>query len=261
MKAVNEYLVCAIVLILCLSGCDRRGEQLLKAAGEGDVSLVQQLLDDGQDPNIVDENGFSPLALATLERHVECVRVLLRAGADPGFPSSLKSALSVTVHGNGDVLDLILEHESKLPDETPELVLSAAAHLNYPVLRVLMKHGAHVGNVDALLAAVYRPNIFENALDMQAKCVSFLLNAGAPVNAMGSAEGPLVGFTPLEASAMSNNWAIARLLLERGADPEMQSPYGGTACTMARGLGFVQYCDKLREWQEEVRTTDLLKEP
>ena len=45
------------------------------------------------------------------------------------------------------------------------------------------------------------------------------------------------GLTPLMAAAINDDAAMARLLLERGADPNLQAPGGVTALDFARQRG------------------------
>ena len=50
------------------------------AGGDGNVDAVRSWVASGADINVVDEDGFTPLMLATL--HSECVAEMLRLGAD-----------------------------------------------------------------------------------------------------------------------------------------------------------------------------------
>jgi ankyrin repeat protein len=45
------------------------------------------------------------------------------------------------------------------------------------------------------------------------------------------------GLTPLMAAVLSRDAGMVRLLLERGADPNLQAPGGEVALEMARGNG------------------------
>jgi len=52
------------------------------AAGDGDLSRVQELLDQGQDVNSQDENGYTPLHAASSYGRMEVLNFLLSVGAD-----------------------------------------------------------------------------------------------------------------------------------------------------------------------------------
>ncbi|CAO2649967.1 Nn.00g012590.m01.CDS01 [Neocucurbitaria sp. VM-36] len=69
-------------------GVDRRyakyrKTRLLEAAEEGDTTDVLRLIREGADINAQDAFGETPLHYATERQHIDVVRVLLRAGADP----------------------------------------------------------------------------------------------------------------------------------------------------------------------------------
>src|SRR4051794_37074964 len=82
-------------------------DELVEAAADGDVDLVQDLLGAGVDPNAADADGLTPLCAAGGE--LDIVERLLEAGADP--------------NGRG----------------TP---LVAAAYYWEPVVDALLAHGA-----------------------------------------------------------------------------------------------------------------------
>ena len=62
-----------------LSGLDA----LLQAIDDGDHAAMRMILESGQDPNEIDEQGNAPIHRAALRRDDEAMRLLLRAGADP----------------------------------------------------------------------------------------------------------------------------------------------------------------------------------
>jgi ankyrin repeat protein len=60
-------------------------------AKRGDATAVKWLLDHGADPNALWAHWnamVTPLHLAAMQGHVEIVRILLQAGADPGIRDS-----------------------------------------------------------------------------------------------------------------------------------------------------------------------------
>lgn len=57
--------------------------ELHEAARDGDVERVRQLLASGAELMARDDTQWTPLGLAAAHAHVETVRVLLEAGADP----------------------------------------------------------------------------------------------------------------------------------------------------------------------------------
>jgi ankyrin repeat protein len=53
-----------------------------------DIQAIARLLKEGADPNLPDDNGFSPLHFAAQQSLPEAARILLDAGADPNIKDS-----------------------------------------------------------------------------------------------------------------------------------------------------------------------------
>ena len=60
--------------------CERT--QLMYHSSEGNTSKVKELLETGADPNVQDDNGWTPLNYATYNGHIEIVKLLLDAEVD-----------------------------------------------------------------------------------------------------------------------------------------------------------------------------------
>jgi hypothetical protein len=85
---------------------------LHKAASRGHVDIARLLLEYGADPNVRDEYGWTPLHNAAYRGHVDVVAHLLERGADPNIQNKdgstpLHKAAS---RGHVDVVRLLLEH-------------------------------------------------------------------------------------------------------------------------------------------------------
>lgn len=64
---------------------NKEDQLLLKeigAQGEGDPTILQQLIDDGSNPNCVNKHGIPALHIAAKNKRAECISVLVEAGAD-----------------------------------------------------------------------------------------------------------------------------------------------------------------------------------
>lgn len=57
------------------------GSELHQAALNGDVNLIQQLIGEGHDPFLRDENGHTPLEVAVGQGHADATRFLLEIDA------------------------------------------------------------------------------------------------------------------------------------------------------------------------------------
>jgi ankyrin repeat protein len=56
---------------------------LHEAAAKGDVAAIEQLIKDGEKPNIQDSKSRTPLHVAVYMKQHEAARALLKLGADP----------------------------------------------------------------------------------------------------------------------------------------------------------------------------------
>ena len=65
----------------------------------------------GADVNVQDKNGRTALMMATEEKHVECIRCLLKAGADVNIKDMYKrTALhKAIIANNQEMVDVMLE--------------------------------------------------------------------------------------------------------------------------------------------------------
>ena len=60
---------------------------LVRAAEEGDIQYVRNLLDHGADINTRDKKGYTALIIATQYKYIVIIRLLLDRGADPYISS------------------------------------------------------------------------------------------------------------------------------------------------------------------------------
>jgi len=88
-------------------------ERLILAAKEGDVQTVRALLDAGTDVNATVEGyaGMTPLMHASRSNHVDCVKVLISAGANVRMKNELgRTALKIAEgNGNREIVKLLEE--------------------------------------------------------------------------------------------------------------------------------------------------------
>ena len=163
-------------------------EGLLNAARQNDTNSVRSFVDKGVDANTPEGDGFTPLHWASRHGNLEMFRVLLAAGADVG---------AVTRR---------LEH-------TPLHV--ASDHGNVEAMKVLVEAGS---DVQARSTTGVTP-LHLAARSGIGAAVALLLEASADVNAREYAAGQ----TALMFAAAANRAKPVRVLLERGAGPELQS--------------------------------------
>ena len=123
---------------------------LYSAAYTGDREMVQGLLDCKADINSQNENGTTPLMMASAEANPQTlpmVRLLLENGADPNVEDDDgMTSLHVAVYaGSLDVVRLLLEHGANVEPgvgvvRTPFQIASEKGH--HDVAKLLSEHGA-----------------------------------------------------------------------------------------------------------------------
>jgi ankyrin repeat protein len=253
-----------------LSGAEgrlgERNDALRSAVREGDLLVVQVLLDAGAEVNAKDEVGTTILMHAVLDADVAVVKLLLSKGADANAQNRKGATALLWALHDPDKVKLLLDHAAKIPEEavfvaaaipggsrTLKLLadrganlkvskggftpLDAAARGGDPdTIRFLIDHGADIGartksRYTALYGAASWP---DNAAN-----VSLLLDHGADPKTRVEIFGLAADvFTPVMAAAMRGDAAALKPLLDRGADVNVQGgDFGRTALLMATTTG------------------------
>ena len=132
-------------------------EGLDAAIEEGDTAEVERILEDGANPNFVNDEGDMPLALATMTGNLEIVQMLLDAGADVNstaseqYPAgqSLTNATAIAHAAYGryyDLVALLIEHGADVnrpQANSQETALHNAVWRSSPeIVKLLLDNGA-----------------------------------------------------------------------------------------------------------------------
>lgn len=169
----------ALIFVALVAGCSSQ-PALVTASIEGNNSQVKSLLNAGYDANVESEAGATSLYFAARANHIEVMKSLLAAGADPDKGYGLWSPL------NG-----ALRKDTNL--DVAKILIDAGADLNSRNTD---------GWTPLAMAARYRSPAH----------VELLLDAGADIEATNK-----YGMTPLYLSLAAENPATSTLLVERGA--------------------------------------------
>ncbi len=246
---------------------DDRGRALLcEAVTRGYAGFVRALIDKGADPDDGGPNDFTPLRTAVLNNQREIIDVLVEKGAAlDGKPDSEGSPLTsaTAADDDGALVRLLLQKgaDPDVPNKHGETALmNAAKGLREKAVEAMIAGGADLGLRDgrgqtALFIAC-------NVARSDTPVIGALLDAGADPNAadntgimplmLAAARGgdanidALVakkalldaqdadGRTALIWAARLGTVAVARKLLDFGADPTLRDEEGKTACDRAR---------------------------
>ena len=171
---------------------------LFKAVGNNDPSLVRRALVGGENPDVMDNVGNTPISLAAREGFVDCAKALLEGGA------------RINVHG--------------AYGNTP--LHDAAGKDRVEMVKFLLDNGADVNA---------RNSFGETPLCRAIPCfgvgtVEALLDGGDRVDSRD-----VNGRTPLFLAIKYGHNGIVELLLQHGADPRARDSSGKTPLDEAAG--------------------------
>jgi ankyrin repeat protein len=191
---------------------------LAEAVRVGDAKMVRMLLDAGSGPEGANPDGQTALMLAVRKGDVALVQMLADAGANVNAA----------------------EH---VQDQTPLMWAVSASQNAEEMVRILIAKGADVNatarytdwpsQITSEPRAQYHPYGGLTALLYAARggcygCIEALVDAGADVN-LPTPEG----VTPLMIALDNDHTDVAKLLLDRGANPHVWDVYGRTALYIA----------------------------
>jgi ankyrin repeat protein len=194
---------------------------LIYAARQDCLECVKVLLDAGADVNQRTKYGWTALLTATQNRHYRVGAYLLDHGADPNVPN------------NGGWTPLYLATDNRnietgdYPVREPDM-----DHLDF--IKLLLAHGA---NVNARICGVK---------STAAKCVGDSTETRTNFTMQWLFED---GATPFLRAAQSGDVILMKLLLAHGANPKIFTAHNVTPLAVAAGIGWVE--GVTFEWSEK----------
>lgn len=209
---------------------------LLQAAIDGKDSAVQTLLDNKPSEaekkeyaQLTDSFGRTALHWAARYGHTRVAEILLRHSCINKQDSSNGfTPLHLAVRARqAAVIDVLLRNNAdvNIQDKEHNTPLHLAAKKNcWQIVAKLLQAGAKVSIKDRdqqspLHCAVVKKRE-EARLSEQCKTVSLLLDAGLDVNSVDE-----LGWTPLHEAAIHGNANMIKLLLSKGANPNIEDRY------------------------------------
>jgi ankyrin repeat protein len=216
-----------------------------------DYEVLDALIAKKAKADVTNEFGATPLAEAVKVANTRMIKTLLDAGAGvEGASLDGETALMLAIKtGELPVVQMLInaganvntiEKEHK---QTPLMYAAAAKKNAGEMVKLLLSKGAHVkprslsydwpSHISAEIRVQYHPFGGLTALLYGARegcydCVEAMIAKGADVNAPTPE-----GVTPLMIALDNDNNDIAKLLLDRGANPGLSDWYGRTALYIA----------------------------
>jgi ankyrin repeat protein len=188
------------------------------AVRSDDKATVSLLLAAGASPVVENRYGVKPLSLAALNGNAAITEALLKAGADANTanPEGETALMTASRSGSLEVVKALLAHKAdpnakeKWLQETA--LMWAAAEDHADVVAALIGAGA---NMD------------------QKSWVTDTPILGFPESGGPNTPFPRGGWTALMYAARQNGKNAIKVLLDKGANPNLQDPQGATAMQLA----------------------------
>lgn len=216
-----------------------------------DYELLDALIAKKAKADVANEFGSTALAEAVKLADARMVKTLLNAGAGPESPNQDgETALMVAIKtGELPVVEMLIKAGAnvnaveKFHNQTPLMYAAAAGKNAGEMVKLLLAKDADVrpralytdwpSQITSEPRAQYRPSGGLTALLYAARggcyeCVEALIGAGAAVN-VPTPEG----VTPLMVALDNDHNDVAKLLLDRGANPGVWDWWGRTALYIA----------------------------
>lgn len=165
----------------------RKGEAiLLEAVRNGNLSKVEEVISVGENLEVRDDRGRTPLLLATHANAVEIAKMLIAAGADVNAKDSIKDTpfLYAGAEGRIEILKTILATGKANLKDTNRYggtALIPAAHHGHPgAVQVLLESGVDIDHVNSLgWTALMEAVILGDGGPVYQEIVGLLIDAGA----------------------------------------------------------------------------------
>ena len=182
-----------------------------------DLDGLRLLLDYGGDPNETNDHGENALHWAIYRRRsVDCVRMLIDAGADVNAArvDGMTPYRMAWQAGLGEVEELLRERGAQVVlRRADELIHAAASGVSETVRSIVAEHPETIANLSHADSFAF----VSLADEGNTLAVALLLDAGFPLDARGDHKA-----TALHWAAWRGRVDTVRLLIERGAEVEVE---------------------------------------
>ena len=224
----------ALFVWMAGAGCVRANPtlDLWRAVSTGNIAEVETLLKDGADPNARNDNGVTPLLVATMDNPA-VIETLIEGGADPnvrsddGITPLLVAVIGTLIEGEADP-------NARSDDGTTPLHVAAVGNKS-AAIKALIAAGAdpnmRVHGSPSFLTP-YKVEgatlLYLAAVANNLSVIEMLIEGGANPNARSDD-----GTTPLHVAVAMDNPAVIETLIKGGADPNARSDDGTTLLHVA----------------------------
>ena len=232
---------CFLILMPCWAGVN---DDFRRALKNEDFSDIEEFVRRGADVNLTFDNGKTPLMVAAKHGQSELVTALLASGADANATTDNggTALMFSAIPGDLATIETLLSHGADANAFakfrwTALMIASVKGHAD--AVKLLLEHGADGNARDAYGWTPLMRAVYEN----RGEAVSVLLeDASIDVNNRDDQ-----GITALHLAAVKGYVTIARMLIDRGADPSAADLEGRTPVTIAQSRGHKEMADVMSE--------------
>lgn len=223
----------AVILAGAVFGAEAaEPKNLRQAAYLGDVESINKFLARGDDINGANKDRRTPLYYAIQEDELEAAKVLLEKGAKPDIADCNGMVALHVAALNGDMVAvrLLVGHGADVNIFTPggaSPLRVAVKDGNAEMARFFIDHGADLAAEDKVVPSLLYRASEAGLPDIAAT----LIDRGANVNAI------YWNGTPLWGPCWHNDKKMVKLLLDKGANPNLKDSQGHTAAGEAMLVG------------------------
>ncbi|KAJ7474907.1 ankyrin repeat-containing domain protein [Mycena latifolia] len=207
---------------------------LYAASVNGHTQMVSILIENGAEVNALGGYYGTALQVATLNGDEAMVRLLISNGADVNIqrPQGNSALCEASRRGYGTIVRLLIDNKAKLNHQTEKhsTALQAASFAGHTeIVRLLLAN-----NADVNIKSIQRPTstaLLRAVAQGFEEIVRILIQHGADVN-LETERG-----TPLQVASNQGNYAMARLLIDEGAQIKTRGKPGGSVLESAMSGG------------------------
>ncbi len=213
------------------------------AAQEGHSSIVHALLSSGASPNVTCKNGWSPLHHAAKRKHLKTLMILLAADANVNLQKKdgYTSLHLATLNGHIEIVKALLNANAKVDikegKESATALIFASRKGHNDTVKLLLQHGAKIDNTDNSGGTALMYASKHDKSEVMSTLIEFCRKDNRVKQQIDMQKKD--GYTALMLSALNNNMAPIKLLLQNGCNVDIFSKDGGTALNCACRSGHV----------------------